>query len=468
MKRIPTKRSRKIATPNRSLSNPPEESVSAFNDEQMLQIPSILDGRRREDRYGNESAFGRFYQNVTSQVADRASYLLIRLPPGSQIAGLYDGENDRIPMRSHQRTSPYSESTSTTRSSSVSTDQDDRRKPSVAPSQRFPVESGQFGHPVNRFANRIASSRDIDNEDFDINLNPEDFDYIPSHQGDNLEPIAWSPLHGDEFEQEAIQFSEPPNTASLQSSLEPRSIQEMRDSPDDLNKWYRFLPIIPTPRLQAQLEYASPLSMPLACYYMEISTFGKWWSYIFTVCHTIQSMLTYYGPNSESFTWSPEIGIVPHHFMDMMWMHTHFTLLVLLPGTFGPSSMKLFNYFVMTQALNLSIGVKTNYHHLEVKKGVWGPGRWWMADIVRWIFLGYLGSFFTISIGDYYGNKNLKVIGLFMLNLTVLWVWYSYRLLLSFRRRVEHRLSHKNWESYRLMLSHRGRVEHRLSDKKCS
>lgn len=434
IKRVPKKKSKKAAAKRADASNHSSESANnnpsmmrptAFNGEQMVSFPSLLDGIRREDTRGNETVFGQIYDTVTSQVADRARYLLVRLPPSSQVAGIFDKESEAsmntiTPTRSSSNNA-YASLEPNSSIIASSSGQENGRKP-ISPNRSLILGSGRVRSPSTLV------------QDYGIQLSPCDFDVIAE---DDLEPIAWSPPQ----EKTRVLSSEPAHNPFLPVSLEPRRIEEMRANPDNLNRWYRYLPIIPTPRLQAQLEYSSPLSLSAACYFLDISTFGMWWSFIFTVGHTVQSMLTSYGPNTESFTLSPEIGIVPHHFMDMMWMHSHFSCLVLLPDLFGPSSMTLFNYFVMTQALNLSIGIKTNYHHIEVKRGVWRPGRWWLADIVRWIFLGYLGSFFTISIGNSYGNDNLKVIGVFTLNLTVLWVWESYRLLLSTRGKVERQLA---------------------------
>ncbi|CAJ1970127.1 unnamed protein product [Cylindrotheca closterium] len=69
-----------------------------------------------------------------------------------------------------------------------------------------------------------------------------------SHEDDYYEPIIpeWCSARG------------------VPPFFEPRTIQEMRKNPVDLNLWYKVLSIIPSPSLQAKIDFFSPLSVPLS------------------------------------------------------------------------------------------------------------------------------------------------------------------------------------------------------------
>ncbi|CAJ1970126.1 unnamed protein product [Cylindrotheca closterium] len=360
-----------------------------------------------KSRSGSEAALGGSFHSVGAKIADGLTYLLVRLPPGAEVVGTFDAGKFKSNPAYHNPPKPIAHHDSVTKSIP-----EDVRDEIYSINKDF---SGDMG------ADELEPTKMFPPTDMDATKQDNGF-----FDDDAFEPIPMS----YEEQEPAVSF-------------EPRTVEEIMETPMDLNLWYKCFPIIPTAKVAACVEYASPFSMPLLCQYLDMSSFGMAWVYVFSVGHTIQALLTDYGPNSEYFRLSPTIGIVPHHFMDIMWMHTHFAGLVLYPALFGPDAMVLFKAFIFTQPLNLAAGLKTNYNYIETKSGAWEDGRFWVAEIVRWVMLGSIAAFLTILAGESYGIENLKVIGLFVSNLSVLWAWGSYQTLLSYHESVENKIMAK-------------------------
>ena len=170
---------------------------------------------------------------------------------------------------------------------------------------------------------------------------------------------------------------------------------------------------------------------------MDISTFGMYWAIFLIVGHTIQALFTAFGPNTQDLVLNPKISLGKHIFMDIMWMHSLLSAMVLVPEYFGSSSVVLATVFISTQPPNLATSLKTHYHANSQKGVPFVHGEWWIADIVKWIFVGYFIAILSICLGHYSNIANLKVIGIFFVNLTPLFACESYQLLLSIPDRLE-------------------------------
>ncbi|CAJ1959792.1 unnamed protein product [Cylindrotheca closterium] len=385
------KRQKKAKTANNRGSTNRRHGSSLRHGEQSILLPSLPDNNRsRLNEDENESVFRQLYQTIRSQMTDGATYVLIRLPPGSQLISSDESDND-------------------------SSDGPITPSPSAVPSISYNMSSDN---------NRETLDQQNQQEHTDQNL-----DSIFDDYDDDFEPVPL-PAHVssqstlDHFEDEASQ-----------SSMEPRSIQEMKRNPDDFNAFYNMLPLFPQPRYQALYDFSSPVVLPCLFYWMDISSFGMCWAMFLIVGHTIQALFTAFGPNTQDLVLSPKISMLKHVFMDIMWTHSLLSTMVLVPEYFGSSSVMLAITFISILPPFLATSLKTHYHNQKDVPFV--HGEWWIADILRWIFAGYFIAMMCICLGHYSQIAFLKVIGTFALNLTPLFACESYRLLLSIPARLE-------------------------------
>ncbi|CAJ1959993.1 unnamed protein product [Cylindrotheca closterium] len=343
-----------------------------------MAFPSLLDNpqyRMAED--DNATVLGQLYQTTRSQIADRATKALIRLPPGIHFVSSDESSDD----------------------------------------------SSAGGHD-----SASASASSVRSSSYHITDDLEEYDE------DDFEPIPWSPQTST---QNCGVLDHSEGNSSL-SSMEPRTIQEMKRNPDDLNALYNVLPMFSQPRYQALYDFSSPFVLPGLFYFMDISSFGLYWATFLIVGHTIQALFTAYGPNTADLVLRPKISMLKHIFMDIIWMHSLLSAMVLVPEYFGASSVMLAITFIGTQPPGLATNLKTHYHMNSQNQSVpFVHGEWWSADIVRWIFLGYLTAILCICLGHCFTVPTLKVIGVFLMNLTPLLAFESYRLLLSIPSRLE-------------------------------
>ncbi|CAJ1959790.1 unnamed protein product [Cylindrotheca closterium] len=328
----------------------------------------------------NASGLAQLYQRTRSAIADRTTHALIRLPPGTHLVSSDESGDD-----------------STTGEQSQS-----------------------------ELAARFSSYHSTND--------------LEGYEEDDFEPIPWSPHTSTQTSD--VRADRSKDEASP-SPMEPRSIQEMKRNPDDLNAFYNILPAFPKPRYQALYDYSSQFSLPALFYFTDISTFGMCWATFLIVGHTIQSLYTDFGPNTGILVLSPEISMLKHIFMDIMWTHSLLSAMMLVPDYFGSSSVMAAMIFASGQPLYLVICLKSHYHMKSQKVVPFVHGEWWIADVARLIFWGYLIAFLCICLGHYTDISNLKVTGVFFMNLTPLFACESYRLLLSLPARLEDQNGHK-------------------------
>lgn len=396
--------------------------------DRMIMFPSLLDSASSNGD-ASSTPFGQLYQTIRSQVVDRTTKALVRLPPGSNLISPFESDDDNSmgrhsPFHATQPPSSFRMSASNTihqqqqLAQNYGTLLDDHVAPMpLSPRMNFSQDSKPHFAPqtLPRLADGLL----------------EPVPRSPQHDGgyqggeedelDDLEPIPWFPQHY------SLQQDK-----ELLSSLEPRSIQNMREHPDNnFNGWYNVTPVVPKPKYQAIYDMASPIAMPSLFYYFDISTFGLCWASFLIVGHTIQALYTAFGPGTEHLVWNPKISILKHHFLDIMWVHTLFSAMVLVPDYFGSSSVVLGAIFFATQPVNLATHLKTHYSNSGRKGEPFIHGEWWVSDIVRWIYVGYNLAIVGICLGYYWSQEWLLQLGVFLINLTPLFACQSYRLLLS-------------------------------------
>ncbi|CAJ1959991.1 unnamed protein product [Cylindrotheca closterium] len=386
------KRVKKAKTPNNHLSNRRHGSLFRDGDQPIL-CPSLSSDNTRPRTFDeNAPGFGQLYQSFRSQIADRATYVLIRLPPGSHFV------------------------------SSDESDDDSSDDPSAPPA----VPSSGFYHMTSDH-NRTTLDQQNQQEQIDQNFGS----IFEEDDDDDFEPV---PLSAHASSQNTLDHSE---DEALLNAMEPRSIEEMKEKPDDLNTFYNILPVFPKPRYQALYDYSSQFSLPALFYFTDISSFGMCWAIFLIVGHTIQSLYTDFGAKTGILVLSPEISMLKHIFMDIMWTHSLLSAMILVPDYFGSSSVIVAFIFASGQPLSLVICLKTHYRMKSQKVVPFVHGEWWMADIVRLILSGDLIALSCIALGHYFTIANLKVIGVFLMNLSPLFACESYRLLLSIPTRLE-------------------------------
>ncbi|CAJ1959789.1 unnamed protein product [Cylindrotheca closterium] len=380
-----------------------------------IMFPSLLDNTESlRTKHDNASVLGQLYQTVRSQIANRTTNALIRLPPGAHFISS-DESGDDNSAGEQSAYNPIPASTSAVPSSSYR----------IAPDYNIMTLDQQDEHDHTHNSGSI-----LDNEFAPIPLSPKD---PRAPEEDDFEPIPWSP-HTSLQNSGALYRSE---DEAFLCSIEPRTIQEMEDKADDLNAFYDVLPMFPKPRWQALYDYSSPVALPGVFYFMNISSFGMCWAIFLIVGHTIQSLFTAYGPNTGDLVVDPKISLGKHMFMDILWVQSLLSAMILIPEYFGSSSVMLATSFMLSNSPSLGMSLKSHYHHFHSQKGrPFVYGEWWLSDIIKCLFLGYMVSAFCICLGHYSDMANLKVTGVFFMNLTPLFACESYRLLLSIPARL--------------------------------
>mmetsp|Transcript_32106 Transcript_32106/g.78012 ORF Transcript_32106/g.78012 Transcript_32106/m.78012 type:complete len:578 (-) Transcript_32106:24-1757(-) len=463
--------------------------------ERSIMFPTLADDGSHINQVGNASSFRQVYQNIRSQIADQTTKALVRLPPGATqlVSPIIESDNDnsvvgwgssgRIPAG---YSGPFNLSAGSKkwmgdpqRAQNFVPIVDGNAAAASTPASRAAATTtttrgnlvGDQKERHEQIAQNYTNRAILDDHVAPIPLSPElnplephalhMHDAVSKKDQDDFEPIPWSPKHSPQYtplqqdhdntSQQQTPLQDHNNVPAagesdhdaLLSSLEPRSIQNMKENPDELNAWYNVLPIIPKARYNALYEYSSPVSLPAAFYYMDISKFGISWACFLILGHTIQSLFTAFGPDTRDLVLSPKISIVKHNFMDIIWMHSLLSAMVLVPEYFGSSSVVLGTVFISTQPPSLATSLKNHYHnHNKRQKGVpFVHGEWWIADIVRLLFLGYMIAILFISLGHYSDIANLKVIGVFVMNLAPLFACESYQMLLSIPARLEYQYS---------------------------
>lgn len=381
--------------------------------EQSFMFPSLANNQLHMTE-GDSSVFGTLYQMIRSQIADRTQKALIRLPPGAHfVSSDKSGDDDSADGQSR-----YKPRSSSKRSGSFQMPSDNNMTTSEQLAQR----------------NQIAQNSDAI---FDDDIAPILLEGYASEE-DDLEPLPWSPQHTTMHGANVPGHSE---DEALLISLEPRSIQEMamNGNSEDLNSFFEVLPVFPTPRYQALYDYSSPIALPVLFYMMDISSFGMYWATFLIAGHTIQSLFTEYGPNTGDLVLNPKISLGKHLFMDVMWVQLLLSAMILVPEYFGSSSVMLANAFLLSNPPSLGMSLKSHYHHFhsQKKRQQFVYGDWWLADIIKWLFVGYLASALFISLGQYLAIPSLRVVGVFLMNLTPYLGCESYRLLLSIPSTLE-------------------------------
>ncbi|CAJ1959990.1 unnamed protein product [Cylindrotheca closterium] len=420
-------------------------------------FPSLLNNTQTlMDEDANASGFAQLYQTVRSQIADRTTNALIRLPPGSQyVTSDEQSDDDSTGRQSPYNPIPNSHSSGRIHLAAIAERTDDPNlvTQNFVPTMDSPTRANLIWDEPEQHEQIAHNNCSVfGNNEPSIPLSSElrlpaesqilgDCDIAQDE--DDFEPIPWSPEHTPL--QNGCEHSHPDQDILL-SCWEPRGIQEMTEESNELNSWYDAMPIIPKSRYQALYDFSSPVALPALFHYMDISTFGMCWAMFLIVGHTIQALFTAFGPNTQDLVLSPKISMLKHIFMDIMWMHSLLSAMVLVPEYFGSSSVMLAIAFISTQPPNLATSLKTHYH-MNSQKGVpFVHGEWWIADIVRLIFLGYLIAILCICIGHCFTIANLKLIGIFILNLTPLFTCESYRMLLSIPARLEGRHGDKKYK----------------------
>ncbi|CAJ1959788.1 unnamed protein product, partial [Cylindrotheca closterium] len=218
---------------------------SLFRDGEQSVLRESLSARNRPHTNLDENAsvFGQGFQSVRSQIADRATYALIRLPPASHFV------------------------------SSDESDNDSSEEPHTPPVSAVPSSSNHMASDY--YNGTILDQQEQIDENFGSIFDDNDFEPIPL------------PLHTTS-QNFGIPYHSEDDDASL-SSLEPRNIQEMKRNPEDFNAFYIILPVFPKPRYQALYDFSSPVALPALFHYMDISTFGMCWAMFLIVGHTIQA-----------------------------------------------------------------------------------------------------------------------------------------------------------------------------------
>lgn len=377
----------------------------------MVVLPSLLDDPRRIPTDGDASGIVQLYQTIRSQVADRTTKILVRLPPSAQLISPFDSETDSVDVQSPK--------------SRMSQPPPAEMPRSFTASANWQQKYGSTSDGSEPLVSPLPNDDDDWEREQAFGVNG---DFQDEECDDDFEPLPWSPQH-DVLDDSIAPVDRHDDT--LLWSLEPRNIQEMKENPDGLNFWYKTLPKFPLPKYQAFYDYSSPIALPALFYYMDFSSFGIYWAIFLIIGHTIQALLTDYGPDARNLVLIPKINLLKHLFLDILWVHSLFSAMVLVPEYFGRSSVILAVTFFSSNPASLGTSLKTHYH-MHCQKGV--PlihGEWWMADIVRWLFLGYAISILGICLGHFSSIEGLKVIGVFLINMTPLFACQSYRLLLS-------------------------------------
>ncbi|CAJ1960002.1 unnamed protein product [Cylindrotheca closterium] len=402
----------------------------------IVLVPSLLETSSESDdsSQNSSSVMSNLYNTMRSQVVHQTKKALIRIPSGATTIQ----QHDDLPFGNHRingKTGSWSGITTAGGGGSMNND------------NNMNVPSRM--HMIADDASAQGSQHFDDLEPVPMRTSAENSTGNGSmllFQKEDFEPIPWSPLHSsdafhssdddddyDEDEDDAI----PPN--QLEPSLEPRTINEMVEHPSSANTWmYDSIPIFATPRQRALVELSFPMVLPLGFYVLNVSTYGICWITLLLVGHFVECMFTWWGgaddkkdkTYTEDLSIKPTIGMLQHHIMDLMWIHSLLSNMVLTPHYFGPSCFALFYLFIGLQPVNLVIVIKTHYCESNLE-GTYTHEKWWIGDIVKKVFIGYTLTTLGVFFMHFYNMNFLRIPIVFGFNMIPLFAFESYRYLLS-------------------------------------
>jgi hypothetical protein len=289
------------------------------------------------------------------------------------------------------------------------------------------TQSSSIGAQYNMNMNSVR-----DDTFYPMTLVPEEDD--DSFQDEDFEPIPWSPLHtpSDNAGDSILPIQ-------LDSSLEPRPIDEMVQDPGSANTWlFDSVPMFGTPRKRAMLELSLPISLPLGFYLLDVSTYGMYWVSFLILGHFVECLFTSWGGANDKkdktytkdLSIKPTIGMLQHHIMDLLWFHSLLSNMILTPHQFGPPCFALLYLFIWPQPFNLCIAIKTHYCASNLE-GTYAHGKWWIGDLVKNVLLGYGLTILGIVLLHYFEMASLRIPLVFGFNMIPLLAFESYRYLLS-------------------------------------
>ncbi|KAL3933595.1 MAG: hypothetical protein SGBAC_010324 [Bacillariaceae sp.] len=247
------------------------------------------------------------------------------------------------------------------------------------------------------------------------------------------DPIPLSPM---EILSDEDESSETMN--QLDSSLEPRQINEIVENPNSLNEWlYDSVPMFDSPRKRAILELSAPLSLPVGFYLLDVSTYGICWVTILILGHLVECLFTSWGgardeednTYTKDLSFKPTIGMLQHHIMDLLWFHSLVSNMILTPDYFGKGCFSLLYLFIWPQPFNLCISLKTHYSESNLE-GTYDHSKWWMGDLIKHVLLGYAVTLLGVFLLHYCDMTFLRIPLVFGFNMIPLFAFESYRYLL--------------------------------------
>ncbi len=100
---------------------------------------------------------------------------------------------------------------------------------------------------------------------------------------------------------------------------------------------YRVCPSL-NEKQQYISEYLLPIVLPGIFYLLNLSSFGLRWCFTMVIGHTIETILTNFGPSTRHFRAIALISPILHHFIDCLWLHSLISAMLLCPHKFTSAS----------------------------------------------------------------------------------------------------------------------------------
>jgi hypothetical protein len=194
--------------------------------------------------------------------------------------------------------------------------------------------------------------------------------------------------------------------------------------------FFEHVPLL-TERQQTLVEYIAPSAFtPLFKFVFGYTPFAVAWVTIMYIGHTMQTMVTTFGPETKSMRFRAWLTPLVHHLLDTyVWNHSMITAMLLYPELFGHMSYWLAVFFTMAQQqLYMVVSLKAHYinnQHL-LKQGNCRR-EIELRFIDTFLLYGLAAFLFTVARLLGHGYESILKLGLVEFNLAPLYLVWAHK-----------------------------------------